>query len=153
MKSNDTIVLNIIPSEFSNLNENIRKHLNTFEGQTFKNKGCVIKIYDFEIIGDMKISNTNGCVIVNVQYEFESFLPEIEQEYNVLVEHIYPEGVFTLINNVRILVPEMYLTDWKFVHKTLKKDEQQIKVGSWIKVKIVSTNFINGTYHCIAEFV
>lgn len=153
MKNTDTIVLNIVPSEFDNLNESIRKQLMSLEGQTFKDRGCIMKIHNFEIIGDKHISNINGCLIVNVQYEYESFLPEIGKEYNVLVEHIYSEGVFTLINNVRILVPEMYLNDWKLVRQTLKKNDKKIKIGNWIKVRIISADFIDGFHYCIAEFV
>lgn len=152
-KFEQTSIVTIKPHELDPVKEYIKiKILAKIDSCTEK-YGYVTDINNIRILSNI-ISRISGVCIFNVKYDLITLKPESGHVYTCNVNWIYKEGgIFVEYNNINILIPYAYLTDWKYKNNYYFKDDRKISVGDWVKVRIITVKYENHTYPCIGTII
>ena len=119
---NTIIIINkveITPDKLdSDINNHIIQELNdNMIGNCSQKYGYILEIKNIIKIENSHISNINGDIIFNVEYECVILKPEIDKIITCKVNMIFTHGIFAGIKELKILVPSNELTDYKFNSK------------------------------------
>jgi DNA-directed RNA polymerase subunit E'/Rpb7 len=122
------------------LRQNILSILrSTKEGTCTKKFGCILSIVELLDIHDSKICIADRTNHFHVTYSFNSFMPEVDVQYNASVFKSYPIGIIATIEgctSIKILTPP-----------------GQYSCGDDIKVRIREIQFADESFMCDGDIL
>ena len=144
---NTTIYL--IPSELDDIYHNIITKIKNNTACT-EEYGYPIEFEEMIKYSSKSISTTGSCVF-NVSYRIKCLKPVINQVYNCIVTHIYPEGIFASYGKLRILVPSSNISEYIYDGTLVKIHDSTIKTDDNIDIIITQLKYDNHNYQCIGK--
>jgi DNA-directed RNA polymerase subunit E'/Rpb7 len=110
-------------------------------------------IIQFNGIKNIKGNHINRCgnkILFLVDYEVDTFKPEIGDVLNVDIIHIFEEGIIlSYINKVRILVPKQHLIDVGYYFEDGTYNGWQM--GDNIDIVVDKIRYEKSRFDCIAD--
>lgn len=147
-----------LPIDFIHLNKGINNiildKLHKLKGSCSKEDGYIVDIKNDINIIDNVISRATNKIIFEIEYYIEHIIPEKGIEIECEVCLIFNYGI--LVNykkNIKILIPNKYLTEYKYDEGSFIKGKYIINKGDIIKVKLLDFKYENREYSCIGKLI
>lgn len=143
------------------LDSNIAYHLlqkikRNMEGKCTLDYGYIITVNKIVELGKNMIAPANSLVVYDVKYEAETIKPEKGMELNGEICMVFPNGVFVdVLNKLNVLIPVSSLDGYTFFNDSFvsDKDEDNIKVGSNVNIRITMVKYEKKSFSSIGELV
>ncbi len=134
-----------------NIKDHIAQELQNKVGNCNKKYGYILEIIDILSIVNKSISNTSSNIVFSVKYKAKNLKPEINNVISCKVFMIFPQGIFSGINDMKILIPDNELSHYTFNHKenTFYNSEKTINKDDTIDIVIKSVKYMKKKYSCI----
>ena len=137
------------------LDKNIMNHLlKTINKAMF---GEFNKEYGYIISANriIKIVDNENTFFV-LKFEAKTYKPKIKQKVDGVVCGVYEEGIFIKVfEKMKILIPHIYLKDYKFndVFHSFENKNNKIGIGDKINVEIKAVKYDKNGFCCIGFLV
>lgn len=143
------------------LDSNISYHIlqkirRNMEGKCTMDYGYIISVNKIVELGKNIIAPANSLVIYDIKYEADTIKPEKGMELTGEICMVFPNGVFVdILKKLNVLIPISSLKGYTFSGDSFMsdKDENHIKVGSEVNIRITMVKYEKKSFSSIGELV
>jgi len=137
-----------------NLLFNVRKK---FEGKCTIDDGYIINVKRIVKITDQRIARLNGNIEFDLSIVIERVLPKIDDRMEVVIDMIFPHGVFCHHMMLRMMMPiskcgKFTMRQEFSTNSLVCKDTKKVfRKGDLVPIIINDVRFENDLYSCIVS--
>lgn len=140
-----------------NMSSKIKEKIKELKSTCSFENGCIIDVFDdIEIIDNFV---TEYGVFVKTQFSIKLFKPVLNEKYSCIVKLIYSQYILcSIFDKIDVLLDSNNIKTFKFNKASnsflnIKNNEEEIKVGSTIEIKITIMKFVNQKFNCIGTLI
>lgn len=140
----------------SNISYHLLQKIRSMEGKCTFDYGYIITVNKIVELGENIIAPANSLVVYNVKYEADTIKPEKGMELRGEICMVFQHGVFVdILKKLKVLIPVASLEGYTFTGDSFvsKEDDENIKVGSEVNIRITIVKYDKKSFSCIGELI
>lgn len=124
------------------------------ENECSKEYGHIIEVIRILDIEDHEIGRVNFDNIFNIKFEAYVLNPISDTEFEGKVCLLYKDGIFVnIMDRQKMLIPRKELSEYEFMDTKYVKDDEEIIIGSDLKVKVTASQYRKKNFSCFGKLV